>query len=335
MDDLAVSDAINRLIRHHTGGESYVTNLKRLTGGSSTENWSFDAKWTDGGVQFDEELILRRAPEHEIVSVARTNEFQLLQAVHSAGLRVPRAYWLDEEGRWLKRPAMILQKCSGSAERALLTEKGKAGLNRETRLELARQMVDYLANLHKLDVATLRLPGVTTEDPAQHELTLQERQLARYEAADVLELRLAAHWLSRHLPRAPARRVLVHGDFRPANMLVNDGLITTVLDWELAHIGDPAEDIGWYLARNYRSEHFIQGSWGPEEFLDRYEHLLGTTVDRQSVAFWSVFATFKLVCIAMAAISAFRAGDRARAAFMPSHLIAALMASISDAENIA
>jgi aminoglycoside phosphotransferase (APT) family kinase protein len=338
MDEPALRAAISNLIQHQTGAEAAVNNLERLSGGSSTENWSFIGSWTESGRPYNEELILRRAPEREIVSVARANEFHLLRALRSASFPVPRAFWMDEDGRWLQRPAMILQRCRGVADRGLLMDRNKARQHRKVRQDLAQQMVDQLSALHKIDVDALDLPAglaVGSENPARYELSRQEQEIARYDPAEVLELRLAQHWLSRNIPSPPKRRVLVHGDFRPANVLTQDGSITAILDWELAHVGDPAEDIGWYAACNYRAEHFIEGCWAPQDFIDRYERVSGAVVDRQAVAFWSVFATFKLVCIALATISAFRKGDQTRAAFMPAHLITTLLNGISDLRQYA
>jgi aminoglycoside phosphotransferase (APT) family kinase protein len=67
-----------------------------------------------------------------------------------------------------------------------------------------------------------------------------------------------------------------------------------VLDWELAHRGDPAEDLGWYMSSWYRHEHFIQGAWSPEQFMARYEQGTGT-LDRAAVRFWGVFTIYNCV----------------------------------------
>ena len=144
-------------------------------------------------------------------------------------------------------------------------------------------------------------------------------------------MRLAAAWLRTHLPAAPAREVLVHGDFRPANVLVAQGRVTALLDWELAHRGDPAEDLGWYLAPVYRHEHFIAGAWTPADFLRRYEARSGLLVDPQALRFWSVFAIYKLAAIAISTMGAFIGGDHARLAPFPHGLMEALMRSIAAA----
>jgi aminoglycoside phosphotransferase (APT) family kinase protein len=104
--------------------------------------------------------------------------------------------------------------------------------------------------------------------------------------------------LHANLPPAPARQCLVHGDFRPANVLVDDGRITVLLDWELAHRGDPADDLGWYTCSIYRGEHFPEG-WSVGDFLARYVKRGGTEPEPERLRFWQVLSVFRLTVIAL------------------------------------
>jgi aminoglycoside phosphotransferase (APT) family kinase protein len=309
-----------------------IDGIARAGAGNSTENWFFDARWREDGRSVHARLILRRAPENEIVVTTRADEFALLQALEGTAARAPRAYWIDADGRWLERPAMVLERRPGRADRGLLTVKNSLGLNETARLALARQMADALAALHAIDVAALRLPQGLARgggNPAARELDLQEEDCRRQEIEPCVELRLAGWWLRDNAPAPPARRVLVHGDFRPANLLVEDGRVSTILDWELAHVGDPCEDLGWHLAPYYRGEHLIEGLWTAEDFLRRYENAAGVAVDRAAVRFWAVFAHYKLAGIALAMINAFRNGDPSRVAVPPRNLLALVMRAVA------
>jgi aminoglycoside phosphotransferase (APT) family kinase protein len=310
-----------------------IEGIARAGAGNSTENWFFDARWREECRPIHERLILRRAPENEIVVTARADEFALLQALDGTDAHAPRAYWIDADGQWLGRPAMVLERRSGRADRGLLTAKNGLGLDGNARVDLARQMADALAALHAIDVSALRLPRRLIRgeaNPATRELDLQEEDCRRQEIEPSVELRLAAWWLRDNVPPPPARRVLVHGDFRPANLLVEGGRITTILDWELAHVGDPAEDLGWHLASYYRGEHLIEGLWTAEDFLRRYESVAGVGVDRAAVRFWAQFAHYKLAGIALATISAFRKGDASRVAVPPRNLLTLLLGGVAD-----
>ena len=90
----------------------------------------------------------------------------------------------------------------------------------------------------------------------------------------------------------------MHGDFRPANVLVDDGEISVLLDWELAHIGDAADDLGWYTCSTYRVEHFPEG-WSVEDFLARYVEEEGTAPEPERLRFWQVLSVFRLAIIAL------------------------------------
>ena len=103
-----------------------------------------------------------------------------------------------------------------------------------------------------------------------------------------------------------------------------------MLDWELAHRDDPAEDLGWYMSSWYRHEHFIQGAWSPEQFMARYEQGTGTRLDRAAVRFWGVFTIYKLAIMAFNSVRALAGGDQARLAPPPHRLIDALMRDLGE-----
>src|SRR3546814_4873739 len=94
------------------------------------------------------------------------------------GLPVPRVFWIDRDGRWLGRPAVVLARCPGRDDRSLLLPQGKAGLHESQRVAIAAEMVNLLAAIHSLDVRTLELPSSIRREqghPARIELDRQER----------------------------------------------------------------------------------------------------------------------------------------------------------------
>lgn len=308
-----------------------VSGLRRVGGGMSTENWLFDARWRENGRDVAEPMVLRCAARGEIVATTREHEFLLLRALAGRGLASPRALWMDAAGRQLGRPAMLLERLPGRAERAMLSERNALGLELTARARIAQEMVDALAMLHAVNVA--QIPHLTQSadpTPALRELALQADVVQREGFGQEPELVLTACWLRSHLPPAPVREVVVHGDWRPANMLVHEGRLSAVLDWELAHRGDPAEDLGWYLADVYRHEHFIPGAWSRADFLARYSMLSGLEVNPRALRFWSVFALYKLAVIAFNSARAVAAGDAARLGPPADRVIEALMRSLCE-----
>jgi len=173
--------------------------------------------------------------------------------------------------------------------------------------------------------------------PAGHaagiELDKAEAEALADETLPCIEMRVAAWWLRDNLPAAPARKVLVHGDFRPANLLVDKGKVTALLDWEFAHTGDPVEDLGWYLAPRYRAEHFIPGLWGREDFVAAYEVASGLAVDRAALGWWAVFGQYKLCAMVLAAQRAFANGDAERIPVAGAVMFRDLLAAVEAEER--
>ena len=93
----------------------------------------------------------------------------------------------------------------------------------------------------------------------------------------------------------PERLALVHGDYRTGNFLIDKSGVTGVLDWEMAHAGDPVEDIGWLCMKSWRlaRDHRVGGICTREELITAYEASGGTKVDAATLKFWEVFSNVK------------------------------------------
>ena len=110
---------------------------------------------------------------------------------------------------------------------------------------------------------------------------------------------LAFRWLRARLPSAAAP-ALVHGDYRIGNVIFGPEGVRTILDWELCHLGDPAEDLGWLCVRAWRfgSDDKPAGGIGTrEELFAAYERGGGAPVDPLRVRFWEVFGNPKWAII--------------------------------------
>lgn len=293
-----------------------ISGLRRSGQGASRENWPFDATWrlADGST-VRKQLLLRRDPPSAVVDTGRAAEFGLLKALESTPVDAPVVHWLDDRGAEMLRPSMVVDRYSGTAHRAVLRDKDPLQLSEDGRVELARQLCDTLVELHQVDVeeAGLRAVLPTPEPtPAADELARWEHSLDIAELEPQRVLRWAVRWLRDHLPPAPARHVLVHGDYRPANVLIEHGSVQVVLDWELAHLGDPLDDLGWYCAPLYQLEHFIPGVWEQRDFVQRYAERTGSDVDPDALRFWQTLSVFRLAVMALHGIRIFcdRSSDR-------------------------
>jgi aminoglycoside phosphotransferase (APT) family kinase protein len=281
--------------------EIVVANLQRIPGGASRETWSFDATWRENGAEVSEGLIIRRDPDASVLETDRDLEFRVVQAVYGS-VPVPKTYWIETDGAALDRPFFVMGRidgCEANPTRVLMDPRFFASRER-----IAREFVDILARIHAIDPESAGLSFLDgPADPGACALAEIEKWEAVIER-DSLEpqpvLRGAFRWLRHHLPRPPQRIVLVHADYRTGNFLAApDGEIKGILDWEMAHLGDPMEDVGWACMRPWRwlGNELVGGLMERDDFYRMYQEASGLKIDEDAVRFWEVVGNIKLAAI--------------------------------------
>jgi aminoglycoside phosphotransferase (APT) family kinase protein len=287
-----------------------IHDLVRASTGYSRENWLFDASWVEpDGTPVRKRLILRRDPIGSVLETDRRAEFAVLQALQGGPVPLPAVHWLDADGSMLERPSVVMDRADGLCDLFVL-EGGISQLPLERRVRLARRGIGLLAALHRFDWRTAGL-GDVLADPgragAAAAIAEWRAYLERQQLEPQPELVEVLCWLDAHAPEAQAT-VLVHGDWKPGNWLIDGDDIVVVLDWETAHLGDPLEDIGWVTNPLRHREHIIPGAWERADLFAAYEEASGFTVDEAAVHFWNVFATFKLTAIMLTGVRSFVEG---------------------------
>jgi aminoglycoside phosphotransferase (APT) family kinase protein len=302
-----VAPALERWMREIYGSRARVDHLERAPGGASKENFFFDLALPEGS----QSLLFRLDPGESIVETHRLREFQILQAVEGA-LPAPRAVAVDPDGDRLGRPSLVMAKVGGRPQPELGGRPSGVGIGYEPALResLAREFVNALVALHGIDWRTRHLsafdvPSSSTTEAAAWSLAWWERVYQEDRVEDHPVVVFAAEWLRDHLP--PAERIaLVHGDYRSGNFLYDDsGRITAILDWELAHLGDPHEDLGWvvndlFAVRDPSGARLACGLLDRDEMIERYEAAVGWTIDRERLRFYEIFNNYKLAVCAHA-----------------------------------
>jgi aminoglycoside phosphotransferase (APT) family kinase protein len=289
------------------GTQIAVSPPERAFGGNARQAWTCTATWEGMDGPHDEGLILlvRRAG-----SQVRTDpalEFTALDGLAEAGVRAPRIWGHDPDGQLFGGPAVLLERLPGRTD-AVEYLRADPALGRARTLDLALA----LAELH----------ATPTSAPDEGELHTARLQLAQWRQ-QFEEARLEPYptiswlfdWLTDHLVE-PARPVLVHGDFRPGNVLFRADRIVGILDWEMAHIGDPGEDIAWAYRALWSPERFVS----LEEFVAVYEAAGGARVPAEALRWHRVFGEVKFTVISLRASRSFADGatdnlrliDRAR-----------------------
>jgi aminoglycoside phosphotransferase (APT) family kinase protein len=275
-----------------------VDNLTRLSGGASQETWSFDG--AAGGTTLP--LILRRAPGGVRViaegstSVPLSTEAAVIEAARAAGVAAPRVRHVlkDEDGAG---QGYVMDRLPGETiARKILRDEAFAA----ARPKLARQCGEILARIHAVDAAPLAHLLPVVDGPTQ-----LKGYRDVYDAFDYPHpvFELAFKWLEPRLAGA-SRRTLVHGDFRHGNLLVSPAGVEAALDWELTHIGDPLEDIGWVCTNSWRfgvTEKVVGGFGDLADLIAGYEAAGGDKVDVDQVRTWIVYGSLKwgIMCMKM------------------------------------
>jgi aminoglycoside phosphotransferase (APT) family kinase protein len=289
------NDEVAAALGAHLGGA--VRDLHRLSGGASRVTSAFELGSPGAPPR---RLILQMDRGDMGAQPGKVPmERSLLEAARAAGVPVPAVVAMgvnDDLGAdWL-----VVERLEGeSIPRKILRDDEWAGARRA----LTAQCAAALAAIHAIDPWSVE--GLPTADPLGDPLAFLD---ALGEARPALEL--GVRWLDRHRPVA-GPRVTVHGDFRLGNFLVGPAGLRGVLDWELAHAGDPAEDVGWLCAPAWRfgGSGEVGGFGSLDDLLGSYAAAGGEEMDRDRVHWWQVHATVKWAVICSLQASAHLSGS--------------------------
>jgi aminoglycoside phosphotransferase (APT) family kinase protein len=216
-----------------------IARSVQASGGNRARSWALDVAHGDGTTA---EVFLRyslpRPPSVEPYTTHR--EAQVYRAIDVAGLKAPR---LIAEHPDL--PALLTDRAAGIAEFRRLKDPA-------AKTRIITQFMETLARLHALDIAKVRLDAgveaVRIIDHVRAEIRVWRAMYEETASRDPL-IEFAFRWLEAEIPDPDEPPVLAHGDAGPGNFLFEDDQLTAVIDWELAHLGDPMEDLAWFSMR--------------------------------------------------------------------------------------
>jgi len=297
MSDLAERFAAYAARKLDGAREVRVSGLDRIPGGASRETYRLVLHYEQHGRAHERRLILRRDPPGSLIDTERRLEFAAYAAFWNTAVPVPEAIWLEEDPAHLDYAFCVMQELAGfEASPAMLLAPPYA----EHREKIGAQKWQILGEIAKADPNKRPLVGVM-KDVAPAECW--QRELGYWEGVideDELEpqpiMRAVIRWL-RNNPPPPAQKIsVVHGDYRTGNFLYDTaGDIHAILDWEMAHLGDPLEDLAWGLnpvwmwARDGRA-----GGLLPRAHAIRtWESASGLRADPAALQWWELFSCVK------------------------------------------
>ena len=295
-----LEQALSRLLPDVIADCHGLLKVERLSGGASQETYRITIATPTG----ERLLAMRRAAGGEEGEITAQHpglavEAMLMQAALAQGVPEPEVYHVlrPEDGIGA---GFIMQWLEGEALGARIVKIPELDA---VRPHLAHLFGATLARIHSID---LQASGLSEHLQHLSPEDYVRQTWERYQefATPQPMIDYTARWLLDHLPQSYVPS-LVHNDYRNGNVMVDANGIVAVLDWEVAHIGDPMRDLGWMLCHSWRfgRAHLPVGGFGAaDDFYAGYEAVSGTPVDRQAVKFWQVFGSFwwAVGCLGMA-----------------------------------
>lgn len=281
-----------------TGESVAVKLLQPLAGGVTRDTWLIHARVGDDL----QRLVLRRdmLAELDENALQRDQEFLLMKAVHAAGVLVPRPRWYCAEPAILGAPFLIMDYVEGVSIGPQVVNLPELAAARRA---LPEQMARQLARIHAISTGKLTfLPGPRPGYSPAQEVLLQLRAALVRMGIHNPALTFALRWAQKHLPPG-GDVVLLHGDFRVGNFIVDKDGLKGIVDWEFGQLGDPYQDLAWPCVRGWRygSGQLPLGGIGQREpFIRAYEQASGRTIDRQIVLFWEIIGNLRWGIAALA-----------------------------------
>ena len=285
---------IREVARAVLPGVDQVTDLRRIPGGASQEIWTLEA----AGSGLRRRLVLRRQPAGAAYpgKITLEIEAELMRLAEAAGVPTPHIIHVLTPADGLGNGYfMDYVEGEGLGHRIVRSDAFAA-----IRPKLAFQIGGILARMHAVDPALL--PVLPRSSAASAVAAMQETCRRIDQPRPVFEL--CFRWLRERLDRDAAAPTLVHGDFRNGNMIVGPDGVRAVLDWELAHLGDPVSDLGWLCVNSWRYGEIdkpVGGFGDREDLVAGYEAAGGAKVDPAGLLYWEVQGTLRwaVMCVEM------------------------------------
>lgn len=298
---------LSTLLGALVAGFRSLRSVERLSGGASQETYRVVVETEDG----ERRLAMRRAPGGTKAPTAHGGpglrvEAKLFQAAREAGVPEPEVIHVFEERDGLGEGFLMTWVEGETLGPRIVRGEEFAAI----RPKLARQCGEVLARIHSIDARATGLDRWLQRQDTEAFVRATWKQYQAYETPQPM-IDYAARWLLENLPPTGEPR-LVHNDFRNGNLMVSpERGIVAVLDWEVAHIGDPMRDLGWLCTNSWRfgqSDLPVGGFGEIGDLLAGYEAVSGRTVDPAHLNFWITFGSFWWAAGCLTMTSVYRSG---------------------------
>ncbi|MCG8316291.1 MAG: phosphotransferase family protein [Pseudomonadales bacterium] len=279
-----------------------VENLRRLSGGASAETWQFELV----SAAQRQTAILRRSAVAETsqfsATVSKDTEALVQKVCGENGIAVPEILFCLEPADALGEGYVMSCVDGETIPRKILRDE----IFSSARSLLTDQCAQALAQIHEIELSPLKA-HLQDQSPLIQLKQLEQLYRSYQQPSAVFEV--AFRWLAKYAPQAH-RHTLVHGDFRNGNLVVDAQGIKAILDWELCHLGDPIEDLGWLCVNAwcFGSDKPVGGFGDMETLISAYQKHSGVAVSYEQIRYWQVFGTLRWGVICLFQFNCFSSG---------------------------
>lgn len=280
----ALEGKLARYLGARWGESVQVHGLTRFHGGAARETFRFVAEAGHGS----KALVLRRDPASSLIRTSRAAEFHVLVRTFAAGLRVPEPLYLETDDIAFGAPGFIMAEVAGGRAAGIFEDDPYGPARGETGEALFTQ----LGRLHALVPDAADRAALPVHDAAAR-LAHWKAEVQAHATRPEPVAKAAIRWLERHVPQSSGPPALVHGDFRSGNFLVDDDAkLLAVLDWEMAHVGDPMEDLAWAMDPlwGHGKLELAAATLPRDEAITRWEAASGRRFAADAWNWWRLFA---------------------------------------------
>ena len=258
------------------------------------------------------EMVLRRPP-YGVKSLKgghdMLREYTVLKNLKSQFHKVPNVHLYCDDESILGAPFYIMDRVQGYIIRPNLQQKNSP--SKEIIEKISSSLVDTLVELHSVDISQANLNDLGKIDGyVKRQVEGWTKRYYHSKTDSIRDMEFIAKWLNENQPKE-SKEAIIHNDFKYDNLVLdknNYSNIISVLDWEMATIGDPFMDLGTTLGYWVDSDDLpelqlfqlsattLEGNPSREGILEMYENKSGHKVNNP--VFYYVFGLFKIAVIA-------------------------------------
>lgn len=296
MDGLQLQNLRNLLEKHLNFTTDLPMNIKKLSGGAIQENWAISGKLD----QEDYEIVLRKNAATLVdASSGRQQEYELLKRLYELNICVPQPLLFEKKDNFLNSEFFVMNKISGVAEGHKLVRLNQPDLQ----CKILQDIGHKLAAIHLIE-SDPEIERIIQKPPKENYLNqltedLHEQLLKLREPRPILEFALS--WMKQEQPETDDL-VIVHGDYRTGNIMIDHDHVSGILDWEFTHWGDRREDIGWFTSKCWRfgKDAQVAGGIGSyKDFMQAYSQVSDIYIPEFELKFWHVLSHVRWAIIAI------------------------------------